>query len=203
MNEELIYDLVVELKKRKGIFLLYFYYLRRLVKKYYRETKKYTKNQLSSKIRALIFNLYLKCLPKDISSKIRDLSVSINEDEHNIIAEANSEQSGWNIGFTGAKRLELTEKGYKVTDFIPREYNNGFILEEDASKEAKDFYKKESFNLSVLSKKMDEYMDLVTYSEPKPEIPRESFELLTDYLDLTRVPEELRNQKEKKKVSQI
>lgn len=199
MNEELIYDLGVELKKRKGIFLIYFCLLRRLVNKYYRETKEYTKNQLSSKIRALIFNLYLKCLPKDISSKIRDLSVSINEDEHNIIAEANSEQSGWNIGFTGAKRLELTEKGYKVTDFIPREYNNGFILEEDASKEAKDFYKKKSFNLRVLSKKMDEYMDLVTYSEPKPEIPREFLELITNYLDLTRVPEELRNPKEKKK----
>ena len=106
---------------------------------------------------------------------------------------------GWNIGFTGAKRLELTEKGYKVTDIIPREYNNGFILEEDASKEAKDFYKKESFNLSVLSKKMDEYMDLVTYSEPRPEIPKESLELITNYLDLTRVPEELRNPKEKKK----
>ncbi len=188
MNEK---DMLVEmLHYLKDISLMKYKKLQKLAILYLFEEDSQNKEIAGKKLRKYIYNLYLGCMNKETRREISNTGVLINEECYTL--EQKQENKGWRIAFDGAYHFEKKDDQYVITDSIPREYNLGFYLNEEFSDKERDFYLRNRSRLERISDYMDRKQELTTYDyqTKNPFIPVGFVELLVDYLELCRIPED-------------
>ena len=145
--------------------------------------------EAEKKVHNYVYNLYLKSLSKKSRDEVYNTSMIINEDCHSVEQDA---IDGWYIFMDGAKRTVPTEDGELIfTDIIPREYKEGFKLNDNPTAKELNFYLRYRQFLDSISKHMDRKQELTTfdYQTKTPFIPIEFVEALIDFIGLHRIPE--------------
>ena len=159
--------------------------LGRLLDKYVDEKDKSKKKDLSRKINSFVFHIFLGCLDKRLADELYNLTVCIQEDEYEIERRENRE---WFVNRFGARKLEFVDGHFEEIDRVPREYKEGFVLNEGSSSDAKRFFMENYALLSSAARQMDRKEEIITFYQPKDSrISREFTEKLVDYLGLPRI----------------
>ena len=161
--------------------------LAKLEDKYLSEKDANKKKYLGKRIRSLIYRIFLDCIDRDLGNELSNLNVCINTDEY----ELEQREKQWFINSKGARRLKVQDDKFIEIDMIPREYGEGFMLQEDSSDEAKRFYMTNHAILSDIAKQIDRKEEIITYYQPVDRrIPREFTETLVDFIGFDRIKSE-------------
>lgn len=155
-----------------------------LIRRYIVENDQTKKEDYKKRIRYYIYHIFINSIDKNSKNELYFLSSNISYDCGEVERHARS----WDINNYGITKTKYENGKAIIVDFIPRNDNKGFYLEEDASQEAKNFIKKHRSMLSIIDENMSKKEDLITNKyQPKENIPKSFTEELIDYIGFRRI----------------